>query len=366
MAAQFETEIDEHTLSDSPAYDVDDNSLAAPLGNELPVSPSSSEPATLQSIPSTICEVCPPGIAIVEAGEHAMRYAVCKLLPSILCKFIFVVNNMTGYTLTRTDSVGGDSWPFSSIKRGECVAALYNQRTISSLAVEFTAVDPKPGVQTVVLYASWPTIGSRGIGIFAGKNAKLCSTHNIRFEKVHDHKWHGNKATICNQGNCYVYEYDLKELDFVQFAMAAHEGILDLAIENFRVYKGSLPGFVFIVNNLTGLDLTLEDDMVGKQWPLGDIKKGECAVGGFDETSMSLAAHYAARKAKPRPKSISLAGSWPVVGCRKIFFSPGKCAKYAWKTMKTSPYDDHNDNHAEIREIKEESSCVYYYEITTM
>ena len=325
-----------------------------------------------ESTPSTSGDDEPapdfPGIAIVEAGRHAKRNAVSKLLSlKESCKFIFVVNNMTGFNLIRTDSVGGDSWPFSSVKKGECVAALYNQSTISSLAVEFTATGPEPGVRTVVLYASWPTIGSRNIGVFAGKQAKIYPWYNFHFKKVHDHKWRGNRATICNHENCYVYEYDLKELDYVQFAVPANRGISDMAIESFRVYKGSLPDFVFVVNNLTGFDLTLEDDQVSKQgiWPLGDIKKGECAVAGCDGMNMSLAAHYAARKAVPRQKSISLAGSWPAMGCRKIFFSPGRCAKYAWKHMKTSPYE-HNDNSAKIIENKEEKSCIYYYELTNL
>ena len=52
-----------------------------------------------------------------------------------------------------------------------------------------------------------------------------------------------------------------------------------------------MPSFTFVVNNLTGCDLTLsEKHEVQGRWPLGNIKKGECAVAGFNQQNMSLAA----------------------------------------------------------------------------
>ena len=56
-----------------------------------------------------------------------------------------------------------------------------------------------------------------------------------------------------------------------------------------------MPAFTFVVNNLTGYDLTLSEKYERQgSWPLGNIKIGECAVAGFDQLNMSLAARYTA------------------------------------------------------------------------
>ena len=77
---------------------------------------------------------------------------------------------MTDHNLVRSTSSGSDSWPFSMIQKNECVAALYDHSYFKDLNVVFTAdEDDLPGIQTVMLYAHWTLVGSRGIGIYAGK-----------------------------------------------------------------------------------------------------------------------------------------------------------------------------------------------------
>ena len=83
---------------------------------------------------------------------------------------------------------GGDSWPFSLIKKNECVAALYAHSHFNNLNVVFTAADDKPGIRTVMLYAHWPLVGNRDIGIYAGMTCASQSMilwYKINLQKVH-------------------------------------------------------------------------------------------------------------------------------------------------------------------------------------
>ena len=194
---------------------------------------------------------------------------------------------------------GGDSWPFSLIKKNECVAALYAHSHFNNLNVVFTAADDKPGIRTVMLYAHWPLVGNRDIGIYAGMTCASQSMilwYKINLQKVHDHKFNGNKAVINNPGKHYLFEYDIQQLEYAQFGVVAEKESATEAVERFTTFcTGSMPSFTFVVNNLTGYDLTLsEKHEVQGSWPLGNIKKGECAVAGFNKHNMSLAAHYSA------------------------------------------------------------------------
>ena len=199
-------------------------------------------------------------------------------------KFIIVVNNMTDHDLVRSTSSGGDSWPFSFIQKKECVAALYGHSHFNSLNVVFTAADDQPGIRTVRLYAHWPLVGNRDIGIYAGKTECAIPWHKINWRKVHDHELDGNQAAINNPSTHYVFEYDIQNLEYAQFGVAAGNEAATEAIERFTNFStGSMPGFTFVVNNLTGYDLKLSEKYERQgRWPLGNIKKGECAVAGFD------------------------------------------------------------------------------------
>ena len=131
------------------------------------------------------------GIVRVEAGPEAKDAAAGKLLSSEklpTSKFIIVVNSMTDNDLA---SSGSDSWPFSFIKKNECVAALYDHSHFENLNVVFTTDDDdQPGLRTVMLYAHWIDHG-RGIGIYAGKTQ--ANSKKIR-PKIHDHRSKRNKA----------------------------------------------------------------------------------------------------------------------------------------------------------------------------
>ena len=274
-------------------------------------------------------------IARVEAGKDAKEEAVGKLMQFYeSCKFIIVVNNRTDYDLTRSASSGGDSWPLSSIKKKECVAALYNHSHFKNLTAVFTADDDQPGIRTVMLYAHWPLVGNRDIGIYAGRTECANPWYKINRRKVHDHESDGNQAAIINPSTHYVFEYDIQKLEYAQFGFHAGNEAATVAVKQFTTFCiGSMPGFTFVVNNLTGYDLTLSEKYeVQGSWPLGNIKKGECAVAGFDQLNMSLAARYTACFNQQK-KSISLAGSWPVMGGRKIYTGEGIRAKDAWKRL---------------------------------
>ena len=308
-----------------------------------------------------------------KAGKVAKEAAAGKLLKTEklpATKFIIVVNNMTNYNLARSTSSGSDSWPFSSIKKQECVAALYDHSHFKDLNVVFTADDDQPGIRTVMLYAHWTDRG-RGIGIYAGKTQ--ANSEKINRQKIHDHELHGNKAAIDNPGSYYLYGYDINELEYAQFGVAAGDKAVTEAIEGFTNFCiGSMPGFTFVVNNLTGYDLTLSEkyEMHGI-WPLDNIKKGECAVAGFDQLHMSLAARYSAGGVGQQQKFISLAGSWPVMGYRKIYAGEGMKAKDAWKKLSRDhqnwPMQEGGDNRLNSAYIEEkqgnlgEKSCVYVY-----
>ena len=184
-----------------------------------------------------------------------------------------------------------------------------------------------------MLYAHWPLVGNRDIGIYAGKTECANPWYKINWQKVHDcdRELNGNKAAVNNPGKHYLFEYDIQNLEFAQFGVAAGKEAATIAVERFTIFCiGSMPGFTFVVNNLTGCDLTLSE--VQDSWPLGNIKKGECAVAGFDQFDMSLAARYTACVDQQK-KSVSLAGSWPAIGRRKIFVGEGMRAKDAWKRL---------------------------------
>ena len=312
-------------------------------------------------------------IARVKAGKHAKEAAAGKVLKSSdklpASKFIIVVNNMTDHNLVRSTSSGSDSWPFSMIQKNECVAALYDHSYFKDLNVVFTADDDLPGIQTVMLYAHW-TGFSRGIGIYAGKTQ--ANSEKINRQKIHDHGLDRNKAAIDNPGSYYLYWYDINQLEYAQFGVVAGKEAATKAIEEFTTFNtGSMPGFTFVVNNLTGYDLTLsEKHEVQGSWPLGNIKKGECAVAGFDRLNMSLAARYSVC-VDGQKKSISLAGSWPSMGHRKIYAGEGIKAKDAWKRLSEDsqnwPVPEGTDegrlNSAYIQVVKgnSEKCCVYIY-----
>ena len=194
------------------------------------------------------------------------------------------------------------------------------------------------------------------------------SWYTINWQKVHDHKLDGNQAAINNPSTHYLFGYDINQLEYAQFGVAAGNEATTKAINDFTTFStGSMPGFTFVVNNLTGYDLTLsEKHEVQGSWPLGNIKKGECAVAGFDQLNMSLAARYTACVGQQK-KSVSLAGSWPVMGSRKIFVGEGMKAKDAWKKMSENsqnwPVPDDGLNSAYIQEEQGHSgkSCVYIY-----
>ena len=277
------------------------------------------------------------GIARVKAEKNAKDEAAGKLMKfSKKSKFIIVVNNMTDHDLVRSASSGGDSWPFSSIKKNECVAALYVHSHFNNLNVVFTAADDKPGIRTVMLYAHWPLVGNRDIGIYAGKTECANPWYKINWQKVHDcdRELNGNKAAVNNPGKHYLFEYDIQQLEYAQFGVVAEKEAATEAVQRFTTFcTGSMPSFTFVVNNLTGCDLTLsEKHEVQGRWPLGNIKKGECAVAGFNQQNMSLAAHYSACVDQQK-KSVSLAGSWPVMGNRKIYAGESMKAKDAWKRL---------------------------------
>ena len=108
-------------------------------------------------------------IARVEAGKNAKEKAAGHLLKSFeKSKFIIAVNNMTDHDLVRSASSGSDSWPFCSIRKKECVAALFDHSQFENLNVLFTADDDQPGIRTAMLCAHWMEDG-RGIRIYAGK-----------------------------------------------------------------------------------------------------------------------------------------------------------------------------------------------------
>lgn len=307
----------------------------------------------------------------VEVADGASDAAVDKLIETgRSSRFIIVVNNKTGYTLTRKNSRGKlDSWPFGTIKKDECVSSFFEHEKFMSFCVEYTAPDLKPGVHTVTLSGSWPLVGYRKIGVFGGRNA--------------DHAWKnlksvsdcadtfGNKATIRQVSHrSYVYEYELMKLGFEQYAVTIDtEG--DEAIQNaldLFATKEKLPGFVFIVHNRTEYDLYLEETKVERigSWPLQNVGKKECAIGGLQrKVDMSLAVQYTARDATPQQRSIALAGSWPFALPKKINISSGKGARYAWDNLIATSVSNDKGNRAYI-ETKIEGSAIYVYDITNI
>ena len=302
------------------------------------------------------------GIARVKAGKFATVAAV-KLLKSSEkppSKFIITVNNMTDHHLTCLTS---SDWPFSSIKKNECVAALFDHSHFKNLIAVFKADDDQPGIRTVMLYAHWPLNGNRSIGIYAGCTG--ADSGKVDRRRVHHHKLYGNKAAIEFPGSYYLFQYDINYLQYAQFGVAARKEAATKAIEMFTTFNtGSKPGFTFIVNNLTGYDLTLSETYeVQGSWPLGNIKKGECAVAGFDQFYMSLAARYTAH-VDQQIKSVSLAGSWPLIGMRKIYTGEGMTAKGAWKRLSEHSQRPVADrlNSAYIQ-VERRKSCVYIYEL---
>ena len=93
------------------------------------------------------------------------------------------------------------------------------------------------------------------------------------------------------------FGYDIIQLQYAQFGVVTGKEAATEAIEKFNTFRiGSMPLFNFAVDNLTGYDLTLTEDEVEVQgsWPLGNIKKRECAVAGFNRLHMSLAVRYTA------------------------------------------------------------------------
>ena len=312
-------------------------------------------------------------IARVKAGKLAKEAAVGKLLKSSeklpASKFIIVVNNMTDHELDRSTSSGSDSWPFSYIQKNECIAALYEHSQFENLNAMFTADDDQPGIRTVMLSAHWTDRG-RGIGIYAGKTQ--ANSEKINRQKVHDHGSKINKATIDNPGSYYLYGYDINRLQYAQFGVVAGNEAVAEAIEKFTILNtGSMPGFTFVVNNLTGYDLTLTEKYKEQgSWPLGNIKKGECAVAGFNRLSMSLAASYSACADDQQQKSISLAGSWPSLGRQKIYAGEGMKSIDAWKRlsedhqnwpMEEGADDRLNSAYIQVEQGYSGKSCVYVY-----
>ena len=276
---------------------------------------------------------------------------------------------MTDHDLIRSASSGSDSWPFSSIKKKECVAALYDHSHFENLNAVFTADDDQPGLRTVMLSAHLTDRG-RSIGIYAGK--AQANSKKINHQKVHDHGSKRNKAAIDNPGSYYLYWYDINRLQYAQFGVVAGNEAATEAIEKFNIFStGSMPGFTFVVNNLTGYDLILSEKYkVEGSWPLGDIKKGECAVAGFDQLSMSLAACYSASVDDQLQKSISLAGIWPLIGSRKIYAGEGMKSIDAWKRlsedhqnwpMEEGADDRLNSAYIQVEQGYSGKSCVYVY-----
>ena len=313
------------------------------------------------------------GIVRVKAGKFAKDLAVKRLLKSSEkppSKFIITANNMTDHDLTRSTSSGDASWPFSLIKKKECVAALFDHSHFKNLIAVFTADDDLPGIRTVMLYAHWPLIGHRSIGIYAGW---ICvKSTKIDRGRVHDHELHGNIAAINNPSTYYVFGYDIIQLQYAQFGVVAGKEAATEAVEKFTTFHiGSMPLFNFVVNNLTGYDLTLTEDKVEVQgsWPLGNIKKGECAVAGFNRLHMSLAVRYTAC-VNQQHKSISLAASWPVVGDNKTYVGEGMTAFAGWRELSKDcqnwPVPEGADdklNSAYIQKVEGNviNSCVYVY-----
>ena len=285
-------------------------------------------------------------------------------------KFIIVVNNMTGYALTRTKSVGKlNSWPFGMIEKDKCVASFSDKDSFwseISVSVQYEARDLKPGVRTVSLSGKWPVLGYRQIGVFAGKNADYAWENLKPVSDCTDA--FGNKATIREVNNSYVYEYELTKLGYEQYAVGTQDG--DEAIQNaldLLATNGEMPGFVIIVNNHTEYNLYLEEEKIEKQgsWPLQNVGRKECAIGGLQRKfNMALAVQYTARDAEPQQRSIALAGSWPVLSSRKIFISLSKGAKYAWDNMHATPMCNEKGNRAYIQE--RDGSAIYVYDITNI
>ena len=305
----------------------------------------------------------------VKAEDGAAAVAVDQITERHpASKFIIVVNNMTGYALTRTKSVGKlDSWPFGMIEKDKCVASFFDDDSFSiSVCVQYEARDLKPGVRTVALSGSWPLFGYRKIGVFAGKNADY-AWKNLR--PVSDcTDTFGNKATIREVNNSYVYEYELTKLGYEQYAVDTQDG--EEAIQNaldLLATNGKMPRFVIIVNNRTEYDLYLEEEKIEKKgsWPLQNVGRKECAIGGLQrKVDMSLAVQYTARDAEPQQRSIALAGSWPVLSSRKISISLSKGAKYAWDNMHATPMCNEKGNRAYIEE--RDGSAIYVYDITNI
>ena len=304
----------------------------------------------------------------VKAGDGAAAAAVDKLVATgrPLLKFIIVVNNKTGFELKRTNSAGRyDSFPLSTIGKDLCLASFYDHEDSMRFGVQYTAPDCKPGVHTVALSGSWPAFGYRKIGVFGGKNADHAQQNLSAVSDCTDA--FGNKATICQvNGRRYVYEYELMKLGYEQYAVDTQDG--DEAIQNaldLFATNRKLPGFVFIVNNHTEYDLYLEEEKIedmGSHWPLKNVGKKQCAIGGLQHYFMGLAVQYTARDANPYQKSIGLAGSWPIVLPRKISISPGRGARYAWDNMHATGLCNERGNQARIEE--REGSAIYVYDIT--
>ena len=305
----------------------------------------------------------------VEAADDASDAAVDKLTETGRSRFIAVVNNRTGHKLTRKNSRGKlDSWPFGTIKKDECVSCFFEHEAFMSFSVEYTAPDLKPGVRTVALSGIWPLVGYRQIGVFGGRNADYAWKNLKSVSDCAD--TFGNKATIRQVNHrSYVYEYELKRLGYEQYAVTIDtDG--DEAIQNaldLFATKEKLPGFVYIVHNRTNYDLCLEETKVEKIgfWPLGDVGKKECAIGGLQrKVGMSLAVQYTARDATPQQGSIALAGSWPFVFSPKIKISSGKGARYAWDNLVATSVSNDRGNRAYIE--KREGSAIFVYDITNI
>ena len=361
-------------VSDDARTATSDDRDRSSSGDEIRSTDDSLEKAGLPRNPirdrSRINSITLDSIARVEAGKNAKEKAAGNLLKTLKkSKFIIAVNNMTDHDLVRSASSGSDSWPFSSIRKNECVAALYDHSHFNNLNAVFTADDDKPGIRTVMLSAHWMEDG-RSIGIYTGMTLPISEKKNR--ENVHDHELDGNKAAIINPGSYYIFEYDINQLQYAQYGVPADKGAAAQALKSFAIFNtGSMPGFTVVINNLTGHDLTLADGKheVQGTWPLGNIKKGECAVAGFDKLSMSLAARYTAYIDQHK-KSISLAGSWPSMGSRKIFIGEGMKAIDAWKKLTTDCHnwpiredaDDRlNSAHIEVKKGISGKSCVYVF-----
>lgn len=285
-------------------------------------------------------------------------------------EFVFVVNNLSGYKLRRTGSAGSHgNWPLGDIDEDMCFAAVVD-RTHISVAVQYTAVEARPGVQAVALAGAKSKHGRSGkrIGIFPGKSAKYAwEQMPVGFDFTDKH---GNRALIREKLGGYIYVFEIKSLGYEQVAVKSGDNAVRSAVDLLVSQEGKMPRSIFVVNNQSGYDLTCTGKVRDAgTWPLGDVRKGECVAGGCGAKNMSVAVQYAAHEerddtqdASANKLTIALAAGWPMIGNRRVAIYKGKSAQFAWENMPVgSDFSGGGDNRAMIQQ--KEGSCIFTYDI---